>query len=319
MKLGSMDLNLLLAFDTLVAEGSVTEAAAKLNLSQPAMSGALARLRLRFGDPLFVRTGGRMRPTPRALQLAVPIGEAIATLRQAIEPGSSFLPEESTRSFQIEATDYVEALLLGPLMSAVRRAAPGVSIRTIRAAQAFAPSEDALRAGEVDLALGLFPVTMRARPDLLSQMLFIDRLVAVVRARHPAVGRRLTLRTFLSLPHIRIVYPKDARMGFVDTLLASLGHEREVALTVANLAPVPAIVARSDLLGVVPERLAREGARAGALRIFDVPVPIPDLPLTSVWHSSRQRDPAHAWLREVIGRELSAGGRESRARAARRA
>jgi DNA-binding transcriptional LysR family regulator len=305
MKLGAIDLNLLLAFDALVTEASVTKAAAKLNTSQPAMSGALARLRLRFGDPLFVRSGGRMRPTARALQLAGPIAEALALLRQTIEPETAFRPERSTRSFTIAATDYVEALLLGPLMSALSKIAPGLSLRTIRPPQAFVPPEEALRSGEADLALGLFAAAVRPRPDLLSQPLYRDRFVAVVRARHPRVGRRLTLRVFLSVPQIRIVYPNDAASGLMDTVLASLGRERRVALTIASLVPVPAIVARSDLLGLAPERLAREWARARPLRLLEVPVAGPDLPLTMVWDSNRQRDPAQAWLRETIRRELS--------------
>ena len=305
MKLSGMDLNLMLAFDVLATEGSVTRAAAKLNISQPAMSGALARLRLRFGDPLFVRSGGQMLPTARARQLARPIAAAIATLREALEPGGQFRPEESGRTYSISATDYVETLLLGPLITAMRRVAPGVSVRTVRPPQAFAPPEDALRAGEIDLALGLFAAAMRPRTELLSKPLRRDRLVAVVRARHPRVGRTLTLRAFLALPQIRVTYPGDVRSGLVDVILAGLGRERDVAVTVANMAPVPGIVARSDLLGLAPESLAREWSRLHALRILDPPIPLPDLPLTMVWHESRQSDPAHAWLREVIAKEFS--------------
>jgi DNA-binding transcriptional LysR family regulator len=305
MKLSGMDLNLLLAFDVLATEGSVTKAAAKLNISQPAMSGALARLRQRFDDPLFVRVGRQMRPTPRARQLARPIAAALATLREALEPSERFRPEDSARTFLVSATDYVEALLLGPLITALRRVAPNVCVRTVRPQQAFAAPEDALRAGEIDLAIGLFAAAMRPQPDLLSKPLYRDRMVAVVRTGHPRVGRKLSLELFLSLPQIRVTYPSEARSGLVDVVLAGLGRERDAALTVASLMPVPAIVAQSDLLGFAPERLAREWARARPLKILEAPIPLPDLPLTMAWHESRHGDPAQAWFRDVIAREFS--------------
>jgi len=305
MKLESIDLNLLLSFDVLATEGNVTRAAAKRSISQPAMSAALARLRALFGDPLFVRTGGRMRPTSRARRLAGPIANAIATLREAIEPGTAFRPEDSIHVFRITASDYVEAILLGRLMAAIRRVAPGVSLRTVRPVQAFTPPEDELRAGEVELALGLFAATMRPRQELLSTVLFRDRFVALVRARHPQVGRTLGLKTFLGIPQIRVVYPADVGMGMVDTVLSSRGLERHVALTVGNMVPVPAIVAHSDLLGIAPERLARVWARSFALKLLDLPIPMPDLPLTMVWHESRQNDRAQSWLRETIARGFS--------------
>jgi DNA-binding transcriptional LysR family regulator len=164
----------------------------------------------------------------------------------------------------------------------------------------------------VDLALGLFAPAVRPRGDLLAQALARDRLVAVLRARHPAARRRLDLRTFLKLPQIRIIYPGEVRTGFIDILLASRGLERRVALTVAHLMSVPGIVADSDLLGLAPERLARAWARGHALRILDPPIAIPELPFTMVWHTSRQSDPGQRWLRELIARELGSGLSASR-------
>jgi len=306
MKLSALDLNLLIAFDTLAREGSVTRAAAKLNMSQPALSGALARLRAHFDDPLFVRQGGQMRPTARAQQLARPIGEAIAGLREALEPGAMFRPETSNRSFTIAATDYVEAMQVGRLMSAMQRDAPEVSLRTVRPPQMFWPPEEALREGVVDLALGLFAAEVRPRPDLLFEPMAQDRLVAIVRKNHPRVKHRLDLRTFIKVPHIRIIYPEDVRAGFLDSVLAGRGLQRKVVLTVANLISVPGIVADSDLLGVAPERLARLWRTSYKLQVFDLPIPIPELPLTMVWHASRQSDPGQRWLRDLIARELGA-------------
>lgn len=304
MKLSALDLNLLVAFDTLASEGSVTRAATKLHVSQPALSGALARLRAHFGDPLFVRQGGGMRPTVRAQQLARPIADAIAALREALEPEARFRAGTSTRSFLIAANDYVEAMHFGRLMSAVLREAPGVALRAIRPPQAFWPPEDALREGAVDLALGLFATKIGPRPEFLAQPLARDRIVAVLRARHPKARRRLDVRTFLRIPQIRIIYPDDVHTGFLDTVLASRGLERRVGLTVSNLTSVPAIVAGSDLLGLAPEPLARAWAKGHALRIFDLPIAVPELPLTMVWHATRQGDPAQRWIRDLIAREL---------------
>lgn len=312
MKLSALDLNLLVAFDALASEGSVTRAAAKLNLSQPAMSGALARLRAYFGDPLFVRRGGEMRPTAHAQQLARPIADALGALREALEPEARFRPELSTRSFRIAANDYVEAVHFGRLMNAVQREAPGVSIRVLRPAQVFRPPEDLLREGAVDLALGLFAPEVRPRADLLAQPLGLDRIVAVLRARHPAAKRRLDLRTFVKLPQIGIIYPGEARAGLIDSVLASRGLERRVALTVAHLMSVPGIVLGSDLLGLAPARLAERWVKGHALRIFELPIDMPELPFTMVWHASRQSDPGQRWIRDLIARELGTGAGKDR-------
>jgi DNA-binding transcriptional LysR family regulator len=316
MKLSALDLNLLVAFDTLASEGSVTRAAAKLHLSQPALSGALARLRSHFGDPLFVRQAGQMRPTIRAQQLTRPIADAIAALREALEPEARFRPATSARSFTIAANDYVEAIHFGRVMAAVQREAPGVSIRTLRPPEAFLPPLELLRDGAADLALGLFAPEIRPRGDLLAQPLTHDHIVAVLRAGHPMAGRRLDLRTFLRIPQIRIIYPEEVRIGVVDSVLASRRLERRVVLTVAHLMSIPGIVAGSDLLGLAPERLARSWARGHRLQIFELPIAIPDLPFTMVWHTSRQGDPAQRWIRELLARELGAptttGGRRAR-------
>ena len=304
MQLRSIDLNLLLAFDALAGEENVTRAAVRLGMSQPAMSGALARLRLLLGDPLFVRTGGRMRPTPRARELAAPVGAAIARLREAIEPGIAFRADSARTEFRIAATDYVEALVMGRLIEALRRESPYVRLRLVRPGRVLAPPEDALRAGEVDLALGLFGAPASPMPDLLSAQLFRDRLVGVVRAGHPGVGARLTLKRFIALPQIRVVYLAAGGAGLVDSVLASRGLERRVALTVSNLVTVPAIVQSSDLLGVAPERLARSWARARSLKILDLPVPLPDMHLTMVWDERRGGHGANEWLRDAIVRAI---------------
>jgi len=142
-------------------------------------------------------------------------------------------------------------------------------------------------------------------PDLRSTTLFRDRMVGVVRARHPGVGPRLTLKQFLALPQIRILYAGDEHAGLIDSVLGSRGLARRVALTVSNLVPVPAIVARSDLLGFAPERLAREWARSRPLRILDLPIPLPAVSLTMVWDERRGGLAANEWLRGAVVRAIS--------------
>jgi DNA-binding transcriptional LysR family regulator len=178
MKLESLDLNLLLVFDALATERSVTQAAAKIGLSQPALSNPLARLRTLFGDPLFERTRGQMRPTPRARQLIAPLSEAIAKLREAFETQAAFRPEASEREFLIATNDYVESLLLPPLVQRLQRDAPSVAVRTVRTDYLFIPPVDGLQSGELDLALGFFGDTPRPYSGLLTKRLLGGRLVS---------------------------------------------------------------------------------------------------------------------------------------------
>src|SRR5437867_4878030 len=159
MKLESLDLNLFLVFDALATERSVTQAAAKIGLSQPALSNALARLRILFRDPLFERVGGQMQPTPRARQLLAPLSEAVSKLREALETQAAFQPEASEREFLIATNDYVDALLLPRIVQQLQRDAPLIAVRTVRMDYLFLPPVERLQAGELDLALGFFWAT----------------------------------------------------------------------------------------------------------------------------------------------------------------
>ena len=156
MKLESLDLNLLLVFDALATERSVTQAAAKIGLSQSALSNALARLRILFRDPLFERAAGQMQPTPRARQLLAPLSQAIAKLREALETQAAFQPETSEREFLIATNDYVDALLLPSVVRQLQRDAPSIAVCTVPTDYLFLPPVERLQAGELDLALGFF-------------------------------------------------------------------------------------------------------------------------------------------------------------------
>ncbi len=300
MQLESLDLNLLLAFDALVSERNVTRAAEKMGLSQPAMSNALARLRQWLGDPLFERVGGAMQPTARARQLIAPVGEAIATLRQAFEAQPAFCPEDSEREFVMATSDYAEAVVLAPIVSAVRGVAPGVSIRTVRLEYLFMPPAERLQAGELDLALGFFSEAPGSRTHLYAERLFDDRFVCVLREGHPRARRKLDLRTFLAIPQVRVFYPGEGSKGLIDVVLQSRGLSRDVAVTLPHFLSIPPLVAHTDLLGILPERLALKARRAHRLRLFDVPLQLQPLSFVMTWHERRQFDPAHAWLRGSI-------------------
>lgn len=300
MKLESLDLNLLLVFDALATERSVTQAAAKIGLSQPALSNALSRLRLVFHDPLFERAAGQMQPTPRARQLLVPLSEAISKLRETFEPQAAFRPEASDREFLIATNDYVDSLLLPRVVQRVQRDAPSVALRTVRTDYLFLPPVERLQSGELDLALGFFGDTPRPNPGLLSKRLLIGRLVCILRAAHSRAGRKLSLRTFVETPHVRVMYPGTERQGSIDTILRSRGLSRKIAVTVPHYLSIPAIVAKSNLLGVVPEAMARREAKRLRLKVFDPPIALPDITVMMLWNEREQYDRAHHWFRECI-------------------
>ena len=300
MKLESLDLNLLLVFDALATERSVTQAAAKVGLSQPALSNALARLRALFRDPLFERSAGQMQPTPRARQLLVPFSEAISKMREALEPQAAFRPDASDREFLIATNDYVDSLLVPRVVQRLQRDAPSIALRTVRTDYLFLPPVERLQSGEIDLALGFFGETPRPNPGLLSRRLLTGRLVCILSTTHPRAGRQLSLRTFVETPHVRVMYPGTERQGSIDTILHSRGLSRRIAVTVPHYLTIPAIVAKSNLLGVVPEEMARRAARSLRLKIFDPPIALPDITIMMIWNERAQFDHAHRWFRECV-------------------
>ena len=300
MKLESLDLNLLLVFDALASERSVTQAAAKIGLSQPALSNALARLRTLLKDPLFERFAGQMQPTPRARQLLVPLSEAISKLREALETQAAFQPEKSKREFLIATNDYAESLLLAPIVQRLQQDAPSIAVRTVRTDYLFIPPVERLQSGELDLALGFFGDLPQPQSGLLSQCLMGDRLVCILRASHPRADRKLTLRTFAETAHVRVMYPQNERLGSIDPILRSRGLSRRIAVTVPHYLTIPAIVAKSNLIGVVPEHLARRVARPLRLKIFEPPIALPDITIVMTWHERLQFDLAHTWFRDCV-------------------
>lgn len=294
----NVDLNLLVALDALLAERNVTHAARRLGLSQPALSAQLARLRDLLGDPLLLPAHRGMIPTQRALELQEPLHRVLEQVRGVLRAGSTFDPAATTLTVSIAASDYGQYAVLMPLAAALTREAPGLRLafRALDAATLAAQMER----GEIDLAL----MTPQSAPERLRmRVLFHERYVAIVRRDHPAVGDTLDLETYCALDHIMVSPQGGGFVGPADAALAAHGRIRRVTRSAASFLMVPELVERSDMVALVPERIARD--RADRLRLFEPPVPVPGFDLAMVWHDRTSDHPAQQWLR---ARLLDAGG-----------
>lgn len=293
MNISTFDLNLLRVLDMLLREQNVSRAAERLALSQPTVSNALARLRELLGDPLLVRVGRRMQPTPRALALEGPIRSALQQIEQTLNAGESFDPRWSGQQFRIAVTDFVEQLCMPPLLARLHERAPNVRIDIAHLAPNL-PAE-ALDKGELDLLLGRFDeVPARfARQHWRSETLQV-----AVRKDHPQVSGTLDLKTFLSLRHLW-VHGGQTR-GMVDQWLAEQGLARQIVYTTPNYLQAAHLCAGSDLCVVLPTQLARQFASLLPLQLFDLPFALGAFHLELVYLTQRQQDPALAWLIEQI-------------------
>jgi DNA-binding transcriptional LysR family regulator len=299
MNLQSIDLNLLLAFEALMEERNVTRAARRVGLSQPAMSNALTRLRRTFDDPLLVRTPGAMTPTHTAQSLIEPIRNALGQLRIAFETKPSFDPTASGRGFHVLTNDYAEIILLARLVGTLRRQAPGVSIRVHRPPNVFQPPSRTALSDSYDLAIGFFPDALSLDASVRSQVLFEEENVCIVSAKHPAIRGKVSLRQYASEGHVAVFY-KSEGPGVIDTILSQKGLTRKLAVLAPHFASVPFIVSESDLIATVPKRLAMKLRGTLKLQLLPLPIALPALRLSMLWHERMDADPAHAWLRGLV-------------------
>ncbi|OAI30591.1 LysR family transcriptional regulator [Methylosinus sp. R-45379] len=296
-ELRNFDLNLLITFDVLMEELSVSRAAERMYVTQSAMSHALQRLRQQFDDPLLVRGAGGMKPTERALSLAGPVKALLRDANTLIQEPESFDASESRRRFNIAATDYMDLLVAPLLMERIDSTAPGVDIHIKRTQQPF-PEHD-LEYGELDVVLG-FDAVLKPATYLAREKLFEDRMVSVVRRGHPKSGvKDLTLDDYLAMKHM-LISRTGTRFGVIDDWLAERGLSRRVALTVPHFLSAPLIVAQTDMELSLPERIANCFLAQAPLTILSLPIELPHYDLVMVWHPLRERDPAHRWLREQI-------------------
>jgi DNA-binding transcriptional LysR family regulator len=294
VNVADLDLNLLRAFDAVLREGSVTAAAGRLGLSQPAMSNALARLRQLLGDPLFMRTPGGMRPTPFAQQLAAPVQQALDLIRASLSQQAGFDPRTSDRIFRLQLTDVGEIAFLPPLLERLQGDAPRVRVETQHLPQDEV--SDALASGEVDVAVGFLP---ELSAGVVQRRLFRDRYVCLVRADHPKIGSRLTLTQFLAATHV-LVSSRGSAHEIVEQTLRNQGLVRRIALRVPHFTVVPMILARTDHMVIVPQGLVGAITPFGRFKALKPPVDIPALDVKVHWHERFGQDPGTAWLRGVL-------------------
>ena len=299
MNIRSFDLNLLLAFESLMMEKNVTRAARRSGLSQPAMSNALARLRRIFDDPLLVRTPEGMKPTPVAQSLMAPVSAALDGLRAALEERPAFDAVASRRTFHMLANDYAEIALLAPMIEELHAKAGGLTLKIDRPRSLFQPPTPSSLADSFDLAIGFFPDALSLDASLRSEFLWEERNVCIAREGHPSIRGRLTLRQYAAAHHVAVFY-KSEGPGVIDILLQQKGHARRSVILVPHFASVAFMVGASDLIATLPERLALEFNKKLKLQVLPVPIAIPPFRLVMIWHERSHTDPAHIWLRNLI-------------------
>jgi DNA-binding transcriptional LysR family regulator len=293
-----LDLNLLLAFEALIAERSVTRAAKRMSVGQPAMSASLARLRTFFGDPLLVREGRSLVPTPRALELTASFQEALDLIDSTVRASRGFDPQTAHRSFTVMASDYVLLLLLGPLVADLEAEAPNLSL-TIRPVTA----DYAEQIGRPQLDLLILPemaADLRAR----SARLFSDRLVCAVDRAHPEVGERLTEEQFRSLP--LVAYRGTPTESPAEHWFRELGIDRATAVGTESIVIQPLVLAGTRMMALIPERLGRHFAKQAGIRLLDPPYPLAPLHMAMFWVPRAGHDPGHRWLRDRVRRAAAA-------------
>nr|WP_064247190.1 LysR family transcriptional regulator [Rhizobium leguminosarum]OAP94981.1 LysR family transcriptional regulator [Rhizobium leguminosarum] len=296
--MSTADLNLLVTLDVLLAEGSVARAAQRLRLSPSAMSRALARLRETTGDPLLVRAGRGLVPTPRALELRERVARLVEDAQAVLRPAEALDLQRLVRTFTLRTSEgFAESF--GPdLIALLGRQAPGVRLRFVQK-----PDKDStpLRDGTVDLETGVVGST--TGPEVRAQALFRDRFIGVVRLGHPLCEREMTPSLYAAGQHI-YVSRRGLDKGPIDDALNALGLERQIVTIVSGFSTALALARTSDLIASVPER--HTGTLRQGMHSFPLPVPTPDIAVSLLWHPRMGADPAHRWLRGCV-RDACAG------------
>jgi len=293
MNTKKLDLNLLVTLETLLVEQNVTHAAERLHLSQPAVSTQLGRLRELFNDPLLIPMQRGMSPTSTAMELLDPLRQALDQVRATLAEHRHFDPQTASLVVTIACTDYLQTAMVQPLAVALRKRAPKARI----AVRHLDPPrlEAQMAGGEVDLALMTpehGPGTLRARH------LFDERYVLIGRQRHPGLQRELSVEQFAQLEHVIVSLRGGEFTTPVDTALAALGYRRNVVLSAASFLSVPEIVAHSNFVALVPERLVSSHRKG--LKIVECPFPVPGFSVSMLWHERNHAHSGQRWVRETL-------------------
>jgi len=294
--MNELDLNLLRVLVALDDKRSVSAAAIQLDRSQPSVSSALAKLRIFFADPLFVRSGNTMQPTPRAVEIMGPVREVLSRIGMEIVASPTFDPASSQQPIVLALSDVGEVVFLPAILQYLRQAAPAVSLRSVSL-----PAEEVangLEAGAIDLALGYFPNLKRH--NFFQQTLFSDSFTCLIRADHPVKSPRLSQKQFLQLDHA-VVRAESRTEEVIERFLARRRIQRRVTLTTPHFASVPPIVEQSDLVVTVPVPLARYFSTVSArIRIVRPPFDPPRIDLKQIWHRKFHHDERSRWLRSLM-------------------
>ncbi|WP_027014402.1 LysR family transcriptional regulator [Comamonas composti] len=303
----ALDLNLLRVFDEVMAERSLTRAARKLAITQPAVSNALRRLRETLGDELLVRQGHGVEPTPRALALWPVVREALQQLEQTLAPGA-FDAATANTSFVLAMADATAATLMPPLFGILDREAPGIGIRvlplTTRDPRALLDAEEA------DMAVGFFPavladLTARAQSGALvafdSRRLYDGEYVCMMRCGHPLADQPLTLERYCAARHMLVSF-SGRSFGFIDEALASRGHSRQVVLTVNQFFTAARVVMDSDLLSILPRHFAKITGLSRKLVLRELPFDVPPVHVEALWRRRSPHTLAYDWLLQTLAR-----------------
>ena len=290
MNLRQFDLNLLVALDVLLTERNVTRAGERLYLSQPAMSGILARLRHAFQDELLVRVGRSLELTALAVELSGPVHECVRQVEDLLNLRQLFEPESVSRSFRIAASDYVVFLLLGPLLKILTARAPNISVRFL----SIDPTAgERLAAGELDFAV--LPDEFEA--NLPSVPLFQDSWICAVWSAHPHSGVKFTLQEFLAWPHLSFRLAGADHASIAENYLAQIGCERRIVASTESFATAPFLLRETQLVTLVPRRLGERLQQAADIRLIEPPFDVPPLREKLIWSPRYTASAAHAWLR----------------------
>lgn len=301
MHISKVDLNLFTVFDAIYTEGSVTRASQQLNLTQPAISHALARLRLLFDDPLFVRQGHTMVSTPLARGIIEPVRSALRGLEVTLADAGKFDPSFSSKQFNLALRDVLESSLLPPLMHNIIRQAPQITLAAIQVERRELVSE--LAAGSIDLAIDmLLPLPNEIQREKVVQ----DTTVVIARRGHPAIKnkKKLDLDTYMKAEHI-LASSRRKGMGLEDFELSRLGLQRRIRLRCQHYFAACRVVSQTDLLLTMPERFARIANEHFDNQILTLPLPMPSWDVYLYWHQNVENDPASRWLRQQVTEAFS--------------
>lgn len=300
--MSDLDMNLLTALDVLLTQGSVTGAARKLGLSPSAMSRTLARLRAVTGDPLLVRAGRRLVPTPRAAAMRDRVHDLVRDARTVLSPQTGDIDVAAiSRTFTIRAGEGFVEMFADRIVASIASAAPRARLR-------FAPKPDKdvapLRDGEIDLEIG---VVGTSAPEIRTRLLFRDRFVGAVRTGHPLLSDTISAERYAAYRHV-VASRRGAFMGPVDSALAAIGLSRETMVVVPAFSDALRIARKSDLVALVPGSCFRsDDPGLAGISAFPLPVTTPEIAVSAMWHPRVNADPVHRWLRDKVTAACSDG------------